>query len=540
VLKRKNSWPGGNRRVVTHKWLVIARNEYRIRINKIKKIKQIFPFLVIGLLAVYLAFIAPAIANLFIDEFLAFFISQLAQAMIPILMFMIFFYLLILPITYTLQGMQAGQVEILLAAPIKPSEVLLGEFLGVTPFYAIAITIIAGLFTAALTPLGLDILQISIIVMIFVITSLSAIWIGTVIAALIRTRFAKSARGRDIGRALSLVLALPMIALMYAIIGGGLLEALADPGTSGLTRTVLSLLPSSWGAEVITDFAANPGNIGAIGTETLARFGGLVVFFGAALWLGTKVASRVYNIEPTTFIASRAKPDGLFYKTVRKLGGGKSFGALLVSVFKDYSRRLENLSRVAYVVGLIALVNIFFRTGGQNPESALLLGLFLFSFLAVLVVGTVTVGGKENLFVYKKAPSGLGRFVKARLLQGWLVAVPIGVAITAISLVQIPQITLVELLTYIIFMAQLIAANVTLALGLALFNPEFSENSRAQMMSLVINAQIAMFTSLGVFIGSLVVLDLGFFNTMLLQTGVLWLMGIVFLYLGRRKLSRIE
>jgi hypothetical protein len=221
VLKRKNSWPGGNRRVVTHKWLVIARNEYRIRINKIQKIKQIFPFLVIGLLAVYLAFIAPAIANLFIDEFLAFFISQLAQAMIPILMFMIFFYLLILPITYTLQGMQAGQVEILLAAPIKPSEVLLGEFLGVTPFYAIAITIIAGLFTAALTPLGLDILQISIIVMIFVITSLSAIWIGTVIAALIHTRFAKSARGRDIGRALSLVLALPMIALMYAIIGGG-------------------------------------------------------------------------------------------------------------------------------------------------------------------------------------------------------------------------------------------------------------------------------------------------------------------------------
>jgi hypothetical protein len=503
-------------------------------------IKTVFPYLVIGLLAVYLAFIAPAIVDLFVDDLVAFFLSQLALAMVPILMFMIFFYLIILPITYTLQGMKAEQVEIFLAAPIKPSEVLLGEFLGVMPFYAIAITVIAGFFTAALTPLGLDMLQISIIVIIFVITCLSALWIGTVIVALVRTRFAKSARGRDIGRALSLVLALPMIAVMYAIMGGGLLDALADPGASELTRNILSLLPSSWGAEVIADFAANPGNIGAVGFETLARFGGLITFFAAVLWLGTKVAGRAYNIEPTTFIASRAKPDGFFYRTVRYLGGGKSFGTLLVSVFKDYSRRLENLSRIAYIVGLIALVNIFFGSGGEDLESALLMGLFLFPFLAVLVVGTVTAGGKETLFIYKKAPSGLRRFVKARLLQGWLVAVPIGAAITVVPMILIPQVTLIELLGFTGFMAQLVAANVVLALGLALFNPEFSGDSRTQMIGLVINAQVAMFASLGVFLGSLIALDLGFFNTLLLQTGVIWLLGIVFLHLGRRKLSRIE
>jgi hypothetical protein len=522
------------------KWLVVARNEYRIRINRIRKIRTIFPYLVIGLLAVYLAFIAPAVVSLFIDEILAFFLSQVALAMVPLLIFMIFFYLIILPITYTLQGMQAEQAEIFLAAPIKPSEILLGEFLGVMPFYAIAITVIAGFFTAALTPLGLDMLQISIIVMIFVITFLSAIWIGTVIASLVRTRFAKSARGRDIGRALSFLLALPMIAVMYAIMGGGLLEALADPGTSGLTRTILSLLPSSWGAEVIADFAANPGNIGAVGLETLTRFGGLAAFLVAVLWLGTKAANRAYSIEPTTFIASKAKPDGFFYRTIRYLGGGRSFGTLLVSIFKDYGRRLENLSRIAYVLGLIAMINIFFGGGREDPEDALLIGLFLFSFLAVLVVGTVITGGKESLFIYKKAPSGVGRFVKSRLLQGLLIAVPIGVAITVISMVQIPQITLLELLTYTGFMAQFFAANVVLALGLSLLNPEFSENARAQMIGLMINAQVAIFVSIGIFIGSLIILDLGFFNALLLQSGVIWLLGIVFLYLGRRKLSRIE
>ena len=522
------------------KWLVVARNEYRIRINNIRIIRPYFPILAIGLLAVYVLFIAPAFISLFIDDLLAFFLSQVALVMVPIIMFLLFFYLIILPITYTLQGMQAGQVEIFLAAPVKPSDVLLGEFLGVMPFYAVAVTVVAGFFTAALSPLGLDILQIAIIVMIFVVTSLSSLWIGTVIAALVRTKFAETARGRDIGKALSLVLALPMIAVMYAIMGGGFLEALADPATSGIVRGILSLLPSSWGAELIVYFANNPGNISAVGFETLTRFGGLVVFFIAVLWLGTKVSSRAYSIEPTTFTTSVAKPDGVFYRFVRYLGGGGSFGTLLVSVFKDYGRRLENLSRIAYIFAIFVMVNVFLVRGFSDPEGLLIMAQFLFPFLAVFMVGQVVVHGKENLFIYKKTPSGVERFVKAKLLQGWLIAVPTAAVITAISLILAPQTSTVSLLVYIVLITLLVAANVALALGLALLNPQFSESARAQMGGLMINANIAMFASIGVFIGSMVVLDLGIFNTLLLQNTVIWLLGIIFLYLGKTKLSRIE
>jgi len=522
------------------KWFVVARNEYRIRINRIREIRRYFPYLVIGLLAVYVAFVAPAFVNLFIDDLLRFWLSQLALAMIPIIMFMFFFYLIILPITYTLQGMQAEQVEIFLAAPIKPSDVLLGEFVGVMPFYAIAFTVIAGFFTAALNPLGLDMIQIAIVVTIFIVTFLSALWIGTLIAAIVRTKFAKSARGRDIGKALSLVLALPMIAVMYAIMGGGLLDALANPGTNEMVRTILSLLPSSWGAEVIVGFASNPGNIGAVGFETLTRFGGLIAFFVAVLWLGTKAASRAYRIEPTTFTASKAKPDGLFYRTVRYLGGGRSFGTLLVSVFKDYGRRLENLSRIAYIVGLIALINIFFGRGQLDPEGGLVMGLFLFPLLAVLVVGQLTAGVRQSLFIYKKTPSGVGSLVKARLLQSWLVAVPIGVTVTAVSMILIPQTTLISLLMYTGLMALFVAANVALALGLSMLNPVFSENARAQMMGLMINAQVGVFMSMGIFIGFMVILRLGLLNTLALHAALTWLLGIVFLYLGQRKLSGIE
>ena len=90
--------------------------------------------------------------------------------------------------TSTLKEMQTGQLEIFLAAPIKPSDVLLGEFLGDMPFYAILVIIITGLLTGFLTPLGLDILQLAIIILIFVVKILSGLWIGTVFAALLITR----------------------------------------------------------------------------------------------------------------------------------------------------------------------------------------------------------------------------------------------------------------------------------------------------------------------------------------------------------------
>ncbi len=134
----------------------------------------------------------------------------------------------------------------------------------------------------------------------------------------------------------------------------------------------------------------------------------------------------------------------------------------------------------------------------------------------------------------------MGRFVKAKLLQGWLVAVPIAAVITALLMISIPQTTLGSLLTYIGAVAQLVAANVALALGLSLLNPEFSENARAQMVGLMINAQVVIFVSMGIFIGSAIVLDLGIFDTLLLQSVVIWLLGVVFLYLGKRKFSRIE
>jgi hypothetical protein len=536
-------WCGESRKVPVPKWLVVARNEYRIRTSRIRKIRPFFPYLVIGLLAVYVAFIAPAFVSLFIDDFLILLLSQAAVATVQIILFMIFIYFIMLPVTDTLREEQTGQLEIFLAAPIKPSDVLLGEFLGEMPYYAIFITVITGFFTAILNTLGLDLAQTAIIIIIFVVTFLSAIWIGTVIAAILRTKLGKTARGRDIGRALALIIALPMVALVYAMMYGGLLEA----ETSGIVKIILSLLPSSWGAEIIVGFASNPSNIGAVGFETLTRFGSLVVFFVVVLWLGAKMANRAYSLEPTTFIASKAKPDGVFYKTVKQVGGGGSFGTLLVSIFKDYSRRLENLSGITYIIGIIVLMNIFIMpnvpTETDGPPVAWIMNQFMLPILAVMVAGGLTVQGKESIFIFKKSPSGVARLVKTRLVQSWLVVVPIAGLITAVTTILSPQNSFISLLINSGLMMLFVAANVAFALGLFLLNPVFSVKS----VKLWINLMVVQFVSIVLFVISIFVLPEsgpepigGILYVQLLLTVLSWLVGTVFLYFGKRKLSNIE
>ena len=274
--------------------------------------------------------------------------------------------------------------------------------------------------------------------------------------------------------------------------------------------------------------------------------------FAAALWVGTKVANRAYSLEPSKFTSSVAKPDGFFYKSIRFVGGGKSFGSLLSSIFKDYSRRLENLSWIVYAVGLVALLRIFISDPSSEPiDQLVFLSEMAIPFLAAFVVGTVS-RGKETLFIFKKSPFGIEKFVKARLVQGWLVAVPIAAALIAVLTILLPQIRLESLLINIVWGSLRTLALVAVVLGLAIINPIFGEESRERNMGIILNLMVVLFATIGLEIG-LPRIGLSFGKMLpnidaftvilydhLLLTTVFTLVGIFLLYIGIRKLNRIE
>jgi hypothetical protein len=522
--------------VQTPKWLIVAKSEYLIRTSMMRRIRPYFPFLVTGLLALYVAFVAPAVVKLFIDDPLAFVLSKAALATVQTVLFVVFFYFIIIPINSTLKDVQTSQLEIFLKTPIRTGEVLLGEFLGKMPFYAIFVTLIAGFFTALMAAVGLDLLQMAMIVAIFFVTFSSALWIGTVISALLRTRLAKTAGGKDVGRALTLLIVLPMVVIMYAVMSGELLNVLADSSADSVFRTVLSLLPSSWGAEVILSLASNPGNMNAVGFSLVTHFGGLIAFFLAVLWLGVKAANKAYSLETGSLIASRAKPDGAFYEAIRFLGGSGRFSVVLVSVFKDFGRRLENLTKILFAVGLLAIVEIFLIKP-EHPEDLLLLPQLMLPVLVGFVVGEVTLHGKEVLFIYKKTPSGVGGLVKARLLHGWLVVAPITAGIIATSAFLSDQ-TITTIVTITGSAVLFACAIVAFVLGLSLLNPAFSDKSS----NYITNMTITIFAiPNGLLLLPSMVLDLPLLQVFwYVAIPFSWLLGAVTLYFGKIRLCSIE
>jgi hypothetical protein len=535
--------------VGSRKWMTIANNEYRVQTGRVRSIRRYIPLILIAALAFHTVYLAPAIVSLFVNDAIAFLLSQVALAGVQLTLLITFFYFMIIPLSDTLREEKSGQLEILLCSPIKPSDLLLGHYLGQLPIYGLFVAAFAAFFAAILAPVGLDMAQIAIVIAIFIITSLSAFWIGVVSSALLRSRLEKIAAGKDLGKAIAMMLPLPMVAVLYAAMGGGLLESIASPEGNELLRSMLELLPSSWGAQVVIDFAANPGNIAPVALKASLRLGGLGLFFLAAIYVGMKLADRAYNLEQTSISSSKVGKDGSFYRAIRAVGGRGSFAVLLLSIFKDYGRRLENISNVTYILGILVLMNIFIipqsESPGSGPPGPIMASLFLYPIIVVMITGEVTVEGRETLFIYRKAPSGVVRYLKAMLAKGWLVLAPVaGIPTLIISYIQ-PGSTLSSSLMTAALIVFIMMGNVAFVLGLFLVNPAFSSKSA----KIGLNVILVIFAQIGFFLFSMLILTnfgsldepVGGFPLTLLTHGLLsWASGFGFLMIGKARLHRID
>jgi hypothetical protein len=461
-------------------------------------------------------------------EFQGFIASQVALAIFELSLFSFSLFLVLMPISNTLRDEGVNRVELMLKSPVRPGDVLVGEFLGKTPVYAIIATFIIGLFTALLAPLGLSVLQTALIIFMAFINCLGSFWVGTVISGVARTTIGRTAKGKDWGKALSFIIALPMVAVFYSMINGNLQAMLLNPNTDGLVKALLGLFPSSWVAEIIVAFANNPANIAAVRMLTVTRVGGMMVFTGGSLWAGWMVLDRAYSLEPTNLGVSRVGPDGITYKAVRLLGGGGSFGALIVSAFKDYTRRLENLSQIGYVVGLLILIQAFFVDDWGGGWT---MGLLLGTVMALFLSSEATIRGKETLFIYRKTPGGVGRFMKSKLAQSWLLVLPVLALNMGVTALRFDTGFSVPILVSIGRVLLMSAANSAMAIGLSLVNPAWVQKSPAYMINMQLIAFIAM--------GSLIVPDM-VFHMEWLQIPLAWGVALVMLYLGYRKLSNME
>ncbi|MFX0014453.1 MAG: hypothetical protein ACFFB2_08955 [Promethearchaeota archaeon] len=526
------------------RWLPIAKTEYRVTTSRIREIRPYLPYILIGGLAIYTFFIAPYIIDMFVDELHELLLSAVAVALIDVFFFVFFVMFASFPIASTLQDIKTEHIEIYLSSPVLSSDILIGEFLGKIPFYAAFAAIIGGTFTAALFPLGLDIFQIFIILVVFIILFLTATWVGNLIAALLRSILMKSARGRDIGKGLAIIVILPLVAVIYLLIGG-YYEVLKNPENAKLVQDLFGFFPWGWGSETIVALAQNPGNILDIEFTTIIQFSTLVTFFCASLLIGGFLANRLYNLEPTSFSASKSKSDSFFYNSITKLGGGGSSGLLLSLGFKTYFRKAKNVAWIIYCVGLIVVMNIFL-TQPDDPESAFVMSLFIGPLLAAFVTSDISLQGKENLLLYKQTPTMTRKYLRIKLFQYLLIILPIVLIVETTVNLLVPEITLDILFLNVILTLLIATAAITFTFGLFLVNPAFHDKSGEFM----INIQICVFGVMIPFFILMIFLDPilwdvfaiadALYPVAVIYSALQLIFGIIMVSLGARKLNSME
>ncbi len=516
------------------KWYEIAKNEWRLKTSAVREVRPYLLPLILVFLVVYVAWIAPSLMASVVPSFLAFILSRTAIATMELVLLTCFCYFLVIPFTNALQDIRIQEQEVLLAAPVSPGEILLGKFLGVLPLYAVGFVLFIGTFTALLAPAGLDGAQLVLTVVVMLLVLLSGLWLGIVGSTLLRARLERSPRGRDAGKALGLVMALPMIALTYAIMGGLVSDLAIHPEANPAVAAFLAAFPSSWGADLVLSFAAHPGNLAAMDLGDILRLFGIVAFFVAALGIGSFAANRAYRLEAGTFTATRARADGAFYGGLGTLGGA-THGTLLLAVFKDYARRLENTSRLVYILALLILMRVFFVVDAKSPNEAVEILFILTPFLAVFAVGDVTARGKDVLYLYRKSPAGEAALVRSKLAQGWVVVVPMIVAFAACFLWGVPGTdNPLVVLTFLGVIALVAAADVAFVLGFGLVLPTFSDRPQAIVVSGIVPSMVALFA----FIPLLLALGetLGLTAFLAMQVAL----AVALMLLGMRHLRRIE
>jgi hypothetical protein len=529
-------------------WLNVAKNEIRLWSSRFRNHRPLL-FLIIGLIVIIYAFVlVPLIISTFADlvkPFLLFAGPYFMFYVFSIALLYIFIYCITYPLSTMLQTAQdlGGQLEILLATPVKAQDILFGKFIARLPTYSILLFGMApwlvNIFAIAFP---LSIFQQILVYLVLFGVIIMGMWLGTLLASYLESKVRRSERSRDLGRAMTFIITIVSVALMYGLIWI-VMSGLNNPFSP--LYTILQVFPSTWGTIIVM-------NIFGISNEALLISVNIGIFIALligvtviTLYFGYKAAGRFYSLEPTEMGTERIVREGWIYRMVRGLIPGDS-GVQVVSQLKQFSRKMENFSRIGYAVGLSAIIIIFQSiANGEAAQAGIgFISMFATYMPALMMAGLlgtwVIIGSKDNLWIYKKAPNGVSRYVKSVYIVHLIYTVPIGLIFVGILTAALGG-TLVNVLLNMGILFLFLLSLMAMAIGLAFIFPTFEE--RGSKVGLLMMSFFGI--TIGIMIGAMVLVfgvfaSLGEFTMPIICLIFTIPIGIALLKLGITKLKALE
>ena len=557
---------------MVRQWLAIAKAEYLVLSASFRPHRRAYLGVLTTLAFIWAAIGAPILIGGFINLLMPTEMLQpLLQVIFPGLMrtiaLFLWIVLLLFPLSYALQEIKIGQWEIFLSNNVRTRDIMTGTFVGKIPLFGLIVIFLSPLLV---TPLVLafevNIVGQVLIYGVIVTLSLGTIWLSNFITSIIQARLGDSSRGNDIAKALAMVVAIVVIIPMY-----GLMFFLPTMSEM-MGMDAFLVLPSTWFADTMSWFAVAFNGVGMTGSQIIgfgsvlqldmltstALMGGFVLLtIGVALGM----SDRVFTIEAgvRTEIVTTVGKENIILRGVRRLVPG-SFGTLMVSHFKDFMRKAQNLSKIFYGVVLATIMPVIMMSIDIGEEAFTLGDMFVTIVAMMALVGAMPFAGagflesKDQLWIIQGTPSGASRYVKSRIVTQALIGIVL-IIIPLIVLTLLIEMTFFEtlMLTGLGYMA--IFGGMLVSTGVTAGNPNYEDTkSPAHQTNIMMSVMIAEFSIIGVLLADVfisIALNINFFGIVenifgpgnlmygMAFIGILvqWSIGGLLVWTGIRKLS---
>ena len=412
-------------------WLAIAKAEFQVLSSSMRRNRKLYVGILYALALVWAVVLTPMIYNAVLTAIFPMHVLRpMLMVIFPGLMrtlgLFLWLVLLLFPLSMALQEIKIGQWEIFLSNNVRTRDIMAGTFLGKIGLYGLIIVFIAPLL---ISPFMLA-FEVSVIGQLLVygvvaMLAMGTIWLSNFITSLVQARLGDSSRGNDIAKALAMILAIVVIIPMYGLMF--FLPTLSEM----MGMNAFLILPSTWFSDLISWIAITFNGIGMTGSQILGFSAVLeldmlvtsvlvIGFVLGTVGLALGAADRVFTIEAgfRTEVVTTVGDDNVLYRSIRRISSGP-FGSLMVTSFKDFLRKAQNLSKIGYGIVLAVLMPVIMLS--MDIEYFQFSELFMMLIITMSLIGSFPFAGaaflesKDQLWIIQGAPSGGSRFVKSRI-----------------------------------------------------------------------------------------------------------------------------
>ncbi len=495
---------------MSRNWYHIAKAEFFVITHKFHRHRLTSTLGIYSLAIMWALFVAPPVMNTVIESFIGWdvarmlLIASLPGTMRSVMLFL-WMSLLMIPLSQGLQELKIGHWEIFLSNNVPSHEILLGTFLGKIPLYGLFVLFLAPLIVGPIA-LAFSLSLFGAIIMYIILSTmvLTTIWLSNFVTAVIQSRLGESARGNDLAKALSFIMALVTLLPLYGLM------FLAPTMAELLGMDLFLVFPFTWLADLTTWCVLLFNGIGITESQIslfssvlqfdLVTCVALAVCFSIVIFvLPLKLAGRVFTIEAgtRTEVVTTITHEHLFFRGLRWIFPS-TLGILLVTSLKDYLRKAQNLSKIFYSVLIALIIPIMLLTTADSFEDTV--SFLPFAVVMLGLIGTFPFAGsgflesKHQLWMIQSAPYGASRYLQSRVIASSLVVI-FPAFLTALTLCALFSLSLLLAVFFILISLVVVIASTMVAIGITACNPNYEDTkSPAHQFNMIVPVLVVEFT----------------------------------------------